>query len=143
MGTRRKSREYALQLLYQWEGERAAPASLLVEFWRGQKTTAPTREFAEQLFQGAVAGLEEIDALLAAHAQHWRLDRMAAIDRNLLRLAVYEMRAFPKTSPAVVINEALEIAKRFSGAESAEFANGILDAVRKSIEAERAIPAKE
>lgn len=143
MGTRRKSREYALQLLYQWEGERPAPASLLAEFWRGQKTTAPTREFAEQLFQGAVEAVEEIDALLAAHAQNWRLERMAAIDRNLLRLAVYEMRAFPKTSPAVVINEALEIAKRFSGAESAEFVNGILDAVRKSIEAGRAVPAKE
>lgn len=134
MGTRRKSREYALQLLYQWEGERPAPAALLPEFWRGQKTTAPVREFAEQLFQGAAAEVEELDALIGVNAEHWRLDRMAAIDRNLLRLATYEMRAFPKTSPAVVIDEAVEIAKRFSGADSAEFVNGILDAVRKSLD---------
>jgi N utilization substance protein B len=140
MGTRRKAREYALQLLYQWEGERGAPAALLPGFWRGQTVTAPTREFAEQLFQGAASVVEELDALIAAHAQHWRLERMAAIDRNLLRLAVYEMRAYPKTSPAVVINEALEIAKRFSGAESAEFVNGILDAVRKSPEASSRAP---
>lgn len=142
MGTRRKAREYALQLLYQWEGERPAPASLLLDFWRGQTVTAPTREFAEQLFQGAAAAVEELDALIAAHAQHWRLDRMAAIDRNLLRLATFEMRAFPKTSPAVVIDEAIEIAKRFSGADSAEFINGILDAIRKTLEAERAAPTE-
>jgi len=143
VGTRRKAREYALQLIYQWEGDRPAPAALLPEFWRDQKAAASTRQFAEKLFRGTVAAVDDIDALIAAHAQHWRLERMAAIDRNLLRLAVYELRASPRTPPAVVINEALEIAKRFSGAESAEFVNGILDAIRKSIEAERAIPAKE
>ena len=142
MSSRRKAREFALQLLYQWEGERPEPASLLANFWRGQRVAASTRQFAEKLFAGTVATLEEIDPLIAAHAEHWRLDRMAAIDRNLLRLAVYEMRAFPKTSPAVVINEALEIAKRFSGAESAEFVNGILDAVRKSIDAKGSAPTK-
>ena len=143
MGVRRKAREFALQLLYQWEGERPEPASLLANFWGGQQAAASTRQFAEKLFTGTVATLEEIDSLIAAHAEHWRLDRMAAIDRNLLRLAVYEMRTHPRTAPAVIINEALEIAKRFSGAESAEFVNGILDAVRKTLEAERVIPTKE
>ena len=135
MSRRRQARECALQLLYQWEGERADPATLLPAFWRGKKADAATRKFAEELFTGTIAALEEIDVLIAAHAQHWRLERMAAIDRNMLRLGVYELRARPRTSPAVVINEALEIARRFSGAESVEFVNGILDAVRKTLSA--------
>ena len=139
MGTRRKAREYALQLLYQWEGERPAPAALLPEFWRHQKAAASTRQFTEKLFTGTVAMLGEIDPLIVAHAEHWRLDRMAAIDRNLLRLAVFEMRAHPRTAPAVIIDEAIEIARRFSGAESAEFVNGVLDAVRKALDTSRPV----
>jgi N utilization substance protein B len=132
MTSRRKARECALQLLYQWEGERPQPASLLPEFWRGREEDAGTRKFAEQLFLGAAAAAEELDALIAAHSEHWKLDRMAAIDRNLLRLAVHEMRTRTDVSPAVVINEALEIARRFSSADSVEFINGVLDAIRKT-----------
>ncbi len=132
MASRRKARECALQLLYQWEGDRPEPASLLPEFWKGRDEPAATRKFAEQLFLGAVAALDEIDPLIAAHSEHWKLERMAAIDRSLLRLAVYEMRSRADVSPAVVINEALEIARRFSSADSVEFINGVLDAVRKS-----------
>ena len=136
MASRRKARECALQLLYQWEGERAEPATLLPEFWKGRREDAGTRKFAEQLFLGAAAAAEELDALIAAHSEHWKLDRMAAIDRNLLRLAVHEMRTRTDVSPAVVINEALEIARRFSSADSVEFINGVLDAIRKAISTE-------
>ncbi len=132
MASRRKARECALQLLYQWEGDRPEPASLLVEFWKSREEPAATRKFAEQLFLGAVAALDEIDPLIAAHSEHWKLERMAAIDRSLLRLAVYEMRSRTDVSPAVVINEALEIARRFSSADSVEFINGVLDAIRKA-----------
>lgn len=133
MPRRRKARECALQLLFQWEGDRPDPASLLPDFWRGRKEDASTREFAEQLFRGTVAAVEEIDALIAAHSQHWKLGRMAAVDRNLLRLAVHELQARPDTPAAVVIDEALEIARRFSSDESVEFINGVLDAVRKTL----------
>jgi N utilization substance protein B len=132
MSSRRRARECALQLLYQWEGERPQPTSLLPEFWKGREEDAGTRKFAEQLFLGAAAAAEELDALIAAHSEHWKLDRMAAVDRNLLRLAVYEMRTRTDVSPAVVINEALEIARRFSSADSVEFINGVLDAIRKT-----------
>jgi N utilization substance protein B len=135
MPRRRKAREAALQLLYQWEGERPAPATLLAAFWEGKKADDATRRFAEELFTGTVAALDEIDQLIERHSEHWRLDRMAVIDRNLLRLAVHEFRAHPETSAAVVIDEALEIAKRFSSADSVEFINGILDAVHKSLRA--------
>ncbi len=132
MPRRRKAREYALQLLYQWEGEPKDTAALLPAFWRGVKADAAVRQYAEALFRGTVAALAEIDPLIEAHAHHWRLDRMAAIDRNLLRLALYELKTHPETPAAVVIDEAIEIAKRFSGSESAEFINGVLDAARKS-----------
>jgi len=135
MPRRRQARESALQLLYQWEGERPDPAALLPEFWKGRKADDTARRFAEELFTGVVAQLEEIDPLIEKHSQHWRLDRMAAVDRNLLRLAVYEMKAHPDTSPAVVIDEALEIAKRFSSADSVEFVNGVLDAIHKALAA--------
>lgn len=133
MPRRRQARESALQLLYQWEGERPDPATLVAGFWKGRKADAAARGFAEELFTGVVAQLQEIDPLIEKHSQHWRLDRMAAIDRNLLRLAVYELKAHPDTSPAVVIDEALEIAKRFSSADSVEFVNGVLDAVHKTL----------
>jgi N utilization substance protein B len=132
MPSRRKARECALQLLYQWEGERREPASLLPEFWKGRREDTGTHKFAEQLFLGAAAAVDKLDALIAAHSEHWKLERMAAIDRNLLRLAVHEMRTRTDVSPAVVINEALEIARRFSSADSVEFINGVLDAIRKA-----------
>lgn len=135
MPRRRKARESALQLLYQWEGERGDPAALLSSFWEGRKADAATRRFAEELFTGAVAALDEIDSLIEKHSEHWRPERMAAIDRNLLRLAVFELKAHPETAAAVVIDEALEIAKRFSSADSVEFINGILDAIHKTLTA--------
>ena len=106
------------------------PAALEAGFWRGARAAKSTREFANQLFEGAVAQVEVMDKLLAQNAQHWRLERMAAIDRNILRLAVYELR-YSDTPPKVVVDEALELAKKFSSAESAPFINGVLDALLK------------
>lgn len=119
-------------MLFQWEGERGAPAALQETFWRGWHVPVTTRQFADQLFTGTLERLEEIDKLIARHTEHWRLERMSAVDRNLLRLATYELQARPETPPAVVINEALEIAHRFSTPESAEFINGVLDSIRKA-----------
>ena len=90
-------------------------------------------EFARTLFGRTLGELEKIDPVIRKHSEHWRLERMAAIDRNLLRLAVYELLHAPHTPPAVVINEALELAREFSTGESVEFINGVLDAVRKAL----------
>lgn len=138
MGARRKARESALQLLYQWEGsqtegETVDPASVIEIFWQGKKAGEATRKFAEELFRGAVARIKELDAHIEKHAQNWKIDRMAAIDRNILRLGVFELLAYPETPPAVAIDEAIEVAKKYSALESAEFINGILDAVHKDL----------
>lgn len=133
MPLRRKAREFALQMLFQWEMQRQEPGRVQASFWKSARAEKKTREFANQLFEGTVAGVEMIDPLLEQHARHWRLNRMAAIDRNILRLAVHELRA-ADTPPKVVINEAVELAKRFSSEDASSFVNGILDAVAKSLE---------
>jgi len=132
MGSRRKSRELALQMLYQREVGGHTPESVLENFFTGKNVEPDVKSFARELFEGTVREVSDLDRLLREHSEHWRLERMAAVDRNILRLALYELHHYPETPPAVVINEALEIARRFSGAESVEFVNGILDAVRKS-----------
>jgi N utilization substance protein B len=131
MPLRRKAREFALQMLFRWEMNREEPAALQASFWQSARAARETREFANRLFSGAVAHAAETETLLAKHSEHWRLERMAAVDRNILRLAVYELR-YTDTPAAVVINEALELAKKFSSAESAAFLNGILDAIHKT-----------
>jgi N utilization substance protein B len=93
------------------------------------------RGFADDLFRVATDRVSEIDGLIEKHAEHWRMERMAAVDRNLLRAAVAELLAYPETPRAVVINEALEIARRFSSPESVHFVNGVLDSVGKELEA--------
>lgn len=133
MGTRRKAREAALQMLFQWEAGKDDPARVKASYWEGLKADDATRDFANQLFEGTVAALAEIDPLLCAHSQHWRLERMAAVDRNLLRLAVYELQAYPQTPRPVIINEALEIARKYSGPDSVEFVNGVLDSIRRTL----------
>jgi N utilization substance protein B len=134
MGTRRKSRELVLQMLFQADMGKQAPELVRKTFW-AQRTDIDeeARGFAEDLFRVASDRLEEIDGLIGKHAQHWRMDRMAAVDRNVLRGAVAEFLAYPKTPRAVVINEAIEIARRFSSPESVTFINGVLDSVGKEI----------
>ena len=139
MGARRKAREAALQMLFQWEASKADPAEIQASFWAGAKSTTG-QAFANQLFADTVVALPTIDELLRAHSQHWRLERMAATDRNILRLAVHELQAHPETPRAVIINEALEIARKFSTPDSVQFINGVLDAVRRTLEASPAKP---
>lgn len=107
-------------------------------FWseRGS-VTEDVRGFAEDLFRSAVDRTAEIDGLIEGHAEHWRMERMAAVDRNILRSAVAELIGFPTTPRAVVINEALEIARKFSTPESVQFINGVLDSVGRQIETSR------
>ena len=131
MTLRHKSREFALQMLFQWDMGRQKPAHVEKLFWKSARAAESTRKFANQLFEGASAEADASDKLIEQHAKNWRLDRMDAIDRNILRLAVYELRC-GETPPKVVLNEAIELAKRFSSEEAASFLNGILDAVLKS-----------
>ena len=131
MSLRRKSREYALQMLFQWEMGKQDPARIEAGFWPNARAQKSTREFSNQLFENAIARAEELDQAIAAHAENWRIERMAAIDRAILRLAVSELRT-TSTPARVILNEAIELAKKFSSEDSARFVNGILDAVVKS-----------
>jgi N utilization substance protein B len=133
MSLRRKSRELALQMLFQWDVGREKPAKIEHTFWKTARAADSTRRFANELFEGAVARADESDRLAKEFSQNWRLERMAAVDRSILRLAIYELRA--GTAPAkVILDEAIELANLFSSAESGAFLNGVLDAVMKSLE---------
>jgi transcription antitermination protein NusB len=139
MGTRRKSRELVLQMLFQADMGRQTPEEVRRTFWREHNATQEdVRGFAEDLFRVATDRTTEIDGLVERHAEHWRMDRMATVDRNVLRSAVAELMGFPDTPRAVVINEALEIARKFSSPESVQFINGVLDSVSKELEKAKA-----
>ena len=135
MPSRRKSREYAMQMLYQWELGGNTPEQVGASFFLERKGASEVESFARGLFLGTVSDIDRLDQLVRAHAENWRLERMAAVDRSILRLAVYELLHSPETPPHAVINEALEIARRFSGEGSVEFVNGILDAILKTLPA--------
>ncbi|HET6934182.1 MAG TPA: transcription antitermination factor NusB [Candidatus Angelobacter sp.] len=134
MGTRRKSRELCLQMLFQWDMGKQSPEQVGKTFWaeRGD-VDDETRGFCDDLFRVAVERQAEVDDIIEKHAQHWRIERMATVDRNVLRTAVAEFIAYPDTPKPVVINEALEIARRFSAPESVHFINGVLDSVGKEL----------
>ena len=134
MGTRRKAREYALQMLFQWDITRDNIEQIAATFWTDQDEPAVVVDFARQLVTRTIEHVEEIDALIQRHAEHWRLDRMAVVDRNLLRLAVQEFLYGRETPKPVVMNEAIEIARRFSSLESPQFVNGILDSIKRELE---------
>jgi N utilization substance protein B len=126
-----------MQMLYQWELGGNTPEQVGASFFLERKADGEVEGFARGLFRGAVDDMKRLDQVITEHATHWRLERMAAVDRSILRLAVYELLHDPETPPRAVINEALEIARRFSGDGSVEFVNGILDSVLK------ALPARE
>jgi len=133
-GTRRKSRELALQMLFQLEMGKQNPDEVRRTFWSERKDLdEKVRGFADDLFRTASERAEEVDQLIERNAEHWRMDRMAAVDRNLLRTSVAELLGFPGTPAPVVINEALEIARRFSTPESVQFINGVLDSVAREL----------
>ena len=134
MGTRRKSREMALQMLFQSDMGKQSAEQVLKTFWAEKgEADDEVRGFAEDLFRAAEDRRDEIDRLIEAHAQRWRMERMAAVDRNVLRAAVAEFLAYPKTPKVVIINEALEIARKYSAPESVNFINGVLDSVARDL----------
>ena len=137
MGTRRKSRELALQMLFQSDMGRQSAEQVERTFWAERDDLDDSiRQFAGDLFRFAMERYAQIDKLIESHAEHWRVERMAAVDRNILRAGVAEFLCFPKTPKPVVINEALEIARRFSTPESVQFINGVLDSVAREIDSE-------
>ena len=134
MGTRRKSRELAMQMLFQGDLGKQKPEEVKLLFWGSREDVdEETRGFADDLHRLATQREEEVDALIQKHAQNWRLERMPVVDRNLLRTAVAEMLGYPKTPAAVVINETLEIARRYAAPESIHFLNGVLDAIGREL----------
>jgi N utilization substance protein B len=136
VGRRRKARETALQFLYQLDVTRIDdPTGLAAEFWSRHPVDPETRAFAEELVVGAKQNQGKIDALIAQSAEHWDLERMSAVDRNVLRSAVYELLWRPEVPPRVAINEAIEIARKFGTQESSRFINGVLDRIARELRA--------
>ena len=136
MGSRRKARECALQMLFAADVAGAAPEEVVRTYWAqlGEaETENAAREFASRLAAGTLAHLDALDERIRSRAEHWRIPRMAIVDRNILRLAVYEFLYEP-TPRTVAINEALEIARRFSTYEATQFINGILDAIKRDLD---------
>jgi N utilization substance protein B len=134
MGKRRKARELALQFLYQLDQTGARdPEPFEDEFWRRHPVDDEARTFAGSLVRGAMAQRGKIDAVIGESTEHWDLQRMAVVDRNILRMAVYELLYEPAVPGKVAINEAIEIAKKFGTAESSRFINGVLDRVHREL----------
>jgi transcription antitermination protein NusB len=133
-GARRKSRELAMQMLFQADVGKQSPEQVRATFWKSSdEVEAAVRGFAEDLFRIANANIERIDELIARNSKHWRIERMPAVDRNLLRMSIGEMIGFKSTPFPIVINEALEIARRYSAPESINFLNGMLDSIARSL----------
>jgi N utilization substance protein B len=134
MGLRRAGREAAIQFLYQYDTYK--PTDLdgaLKAFWKQSEEKKGVCDFAEDLLRGVIGKLPEIDPKIRGLADNWDFERLAVVDRNILRLAIYEMLYRPEIPPVVSINEAIEIAKKFSTAESGAFVNGLLDKVKKDV----------
>ena len=135
MSSRHKAREQALQVLFQWDARKHSAQESIEAFYGSLSSedgaARSSRDaFLEELVRGTVEQIEEIDGQITKHAEHWRLERMPAVDRNILRLAVFEMLHTDTPAP-VLIDEAIELARRFSGKESVQFVNGVLDAVHR------------
>jgi N utilization substance protein B len=130
---RTKSREFAMQMLFQWDMSQQEFAKLEARFWKSAKAADKTRAFANQLFEGAAKDVAGLDEIIGKHCENWRFERLAAIDRAILRLAIHEMKA-ADTPAKVVLNEAVDLAKKYSSEESGGFVNGVLDSVHKSLQ---------
>jgi N utilization substance protein B len=146
---RHRAREAAIQMLYQWEVGRVPMFEVAQTYWQhgswpetagapaaGEEIGAEVRDFATVLANGVAASVQEVDQLIAEAAEHWRIERMAVIDRLILRLAVYEFLHEKETPAKVIINEALELARTFSTDDAVKFINGILDGIRRTLERE-------
>ena len=120
-----------MQMLFQWDMSQQDPAKLEAKFWKSAKAADKTREFANQLFEGTAKEISALDEIIGKHCENWRFERLAAIDRAILRLAIHELSS-SDTPGKVVLNEAVDLAKKFSSEESGAFVNGVLDSVHKS-----------
>ena len=133
MGQRRKAREETLRILFRLEFENKQIEKTLNQYWKGKKASEEIKEYSTWLVNGVISDQAKIDNIIQQVSEHWRISRMALVDRNILRMAVFELLYEENIAPAIVINEAIEIAKKYSGEEAATFVNGILDAVRKDL----------
>lgn len=133
MGTRRKARELAVQLLYQHDLSKMDPEEGMRLFWDYFPVELEAREFCTQLVLGTLDRLMVIDELLSEASDNWSLSRMSVVDRNILRLATYELVDRPEIPPSVSLNEAIEIAKKYSSPDAAVFINGVLDRVKRTV----------
>ena len=133
MGRRTKARECAFQMLFQWDLTREPMDEVIGAFWRLRSTTELTRARADELARGTQARLGPIDEAIVEAATHWKLERIATVDRNILRLATYELLSEPETPSSVILDEAIEMAKRFAEGDSPGFVNGVLDAVKRRV----------
>ncbi len=144
MGNRRKARENSLQLLYEIDLSQKDFQGVVKEFCEGRhhpvkdssgdlSAQAEIREFTRQIVEGVGHNMGEIDKIVETHSTHWKINRMASVDRNILRMAVFELLYCPDIPPSVTINEAIEIAKRFGTEESGAFVNGVLDHIAKEL----------
>jgi transcription antitermination protein NusB len=142
MGMRRDGREAAIQFLFQCDMNLEGAPDLLEPFWKLREPgTRAMREFAESLISGVLEHRVEIDARIKKYVANYELNRIAVVDRNILRLAIYEMLHCPETPPVVSINEAIEIAKRYGAEESGRFVNGVLDRIRGELNRPARAPA--
>ncbi len=133
MGRRRKAREETLRILFRLEFENTHLEKTLIQYWENRKTSEEIKEYSTWLVNGIISHQEKIDNIIQRVSEHWRISRMALIDRNILRMAVFELLYEENIAPPIVINEAIEIAKKYSGDQAATFVNGILDAIRKKL----------
>ncbi|MEO7190652.1 MAG: transcription antitermination factor NusB [Vicinamibacterales bacterium] len=134
-GPRHEARQAALQILYFWEVGRAEPQAAIDAFFETHDPEAgeTVRSFASEIVHGTVADVTELDEILEQHSRHWRIARLAVIDRLILRMGIWELRHQPDVPAAVVLNEAVELARRFSTEDAVRFVNGVLDAVRRTL----------
>ncbi|MBE0461554.1 MAG: transcription antitermination factor NusB [Candidatus Aminicenantes bacterium] len=133
MGKRRKARESTLQILFQIEFDSSSLEKILDSYWETRAHSEEVKSYSTWLIEGILSHKDEIDRIIQSVSEHWRVPRMAIIDRNILRMAVFELLYEENVVPAIVINEAIEIAKKYSGEQAGTFVNGILDAIRKQL----------
>jgi len=134
MGRRRKAREETLCFLFRLEFEKAHVEEKLTQYWENRKTPEEIKEYSTWLIHGIISHQDKIDNIIQSFSENWRISRMALVDRNILRMAVFELLYEEDIASAIVIDEAIEVAKKYSGEGAAKFVNGILDAVRKNLD---------
>jgi N utilization substance protein B len=134
MGKRRKARESTLQILFQLEFNDSEADRAFRLYWKDKKATKDVKDYCRWLVKGVISHRENIDKNIQSVSKHWRLSRMPVVDRNILRMAVFELLNEEDVEPAIIINEAIEIAKKYSGEQAATFINGVLDTLSKRVD---------